>query len=417
VYLLDIPDQEIRIPFGAPNPVYARVIQGEIETQVFTSDGNELQSYAVQERSFNFIDNFYVKVYVNGEEWDKFDSLYDMPYDFKGYISKTGISGGLDIYFGNKAFGKIPLLGSEIRIEYLRSTGSGGNLREGDLVYFTWNDPGYSLYGEEIDLNEVTNVKMSKVISFGSDGESIELTKLVAPKTSRSYVFANPDNYVIFLQKFSYFSVIDAYTTKDDEYLDDDNIIYLFLIPEITKRLNQGENYFSVPQLYFTLTEQEKDKVLTLIEDSGQKIVTTVVKIVDPVVKRYVMNVSLVTFDGYSTTNVRSQVIEEVSNYFLATKRRDRIPKSDLIKVIEGIEGVDSVNVSFLSEDNEAKVDQNAPLIGLDEFGDIVLAKDELALVRGGWTDHNGIYYTDGISSDKPCSLNIEFKKVTTRRS
>lgn len=417
VYLLDIPDQEIRIAFGADTPVYARVIQGEIETQVFTADGNELQSYSVQERSFNFIDNFYIKVYVNGEEWKKFDSLYDVPYDFKGYISKTGISGGLDIYFGNKAFGKVPLLGSEIRIEYLRSTGAGGNLREGDLVYFQWNDPGYSLYGEEVDLNEVTNVKMSKVIGFGSDGESIELTRLVAPKTSRSYVFANPDNYVIFLQKFSYFSVIDAYTTKDDEYLDDDNIIYLFLIPEITKRLNQGENYFSVPQQYFTLTDQEKDKVLTLIEDSGQKIVTTVVKIVDPDVKRYVMNVSLVTFDGYSTTNIRSQVIEAVSEYFLSTKRRDRIPKSDLIKVIENIEGVDSVNVSFLSEDNEAKVDQTTPLIGLDEFGDIVLDKDELALVRGGWQDHNGIYYTDGISNDKPCSLNIEFKKVTTRRS
>lgn len=415
-YLLDIPDQEIRIPFGADSPVYARVIQGEIETQLFTADGNELQSYAVQERSFNFIDNFYIKVYVNGKEWKKFDSLYDMPNNYEGYISKSGISGGLDIYFGNGAFGKVPLLGSEIRIEYLRSTGSGGNLREGDQVYFTWSDPGYSLYGEEIDLNEVTNVKMSKVISFGSDGESIEMTKLVAPKTSRSYVFANPDNYTIFLQKFNYFSVIDAYNTEDDEYLDDDNVIYLFLIPEITKRLNQGENYFSVPQKFFTLTDQEKDKVLTLLEDSGQKIVTTVVKIVDPVVKRYVMNVSLVTYDGYSTTNIRSQVIDVVSSYFLNTKRRDRIPKSDLIKVIEEIEGVDSVNVSFLSEDNEAKTDQSSPLIGLDEFGDIILGKDELALVRGGWYDHNGIYYTDGISNDQPCSLNIEFKKVTVKR-
>jgi hypothetical protein len=87
-----------------------------------------------------------------------------------------------------------------------------------------------------------------------------------------------------------------------------------------------------------------------------------------------------------------------------------------LIKVIEEIEGVDSVNISFLSEDNEAKVDQTMPLIGLDEFGDIVLAKDELPLVRGGWTDHNGVQYTDGIVNDKPCSLNIEFKKITTKK-
>lgn len=415
-YLLDIPDQEVRVPFGATASSYARVVQGEIETQIFTADGSVLQSYTIQERSYNFIDNFYVKVYVNGVEWVSFDSLYDIPNNYAGYIAKTGISGGLDLYFGNGAFGQIPLLGSEIRIEYLRSTGAGGNLREGDEVFFTWQDPGYSLYGEEIDLNEVTSVKMARVISFGSNGESIALTKLIAPKTSRSYVFANPSNYIVFLQKFNYFSVIDAFNTVDDDYVEDDNVIYLFLIPDITKRLNQGENYFSVPQTYFTLTEQEKDKVLTLIEDSGQKIVTTVVKIVDPVIKRYVMNVSLVTYTGYTTANIQSQVVEAVSTYFLNNNRRDRIPKSDLIRVIEGLEGVDSVNVSFLSEDNEMKIDQTLPLIGLDDFGDIVLAKDELALVRGGWTDHNGIAYADGIVNGAPSSLNIEFKKTTKRK-
>jgi hypothetical protein len=417
VYILDIPDQEVRIPFSSTSAVYARVVQGEIQTQIYTADGTSLQSYSIQERSFNYIDNFYIKVYVNGEEWKSYDSLYDIPRDAKGYVAKTGIAGGLDIYFGNGPFGLIPVLGSEIRIEYLRSTGSNGNLREGDLVYFSWIDPGYSLYNEQIDLNEITNVKMSRVISFGSDGEDVELTRKIAPKTSRSYVFANPDNYIIFLSKFNYFSVIDAYTTWNDEYIDDDNIIYLFLVPDITKRLTQGENYFTVSQQYFTLTSQEKDKVLSLIEDSGQKIVTTVVKIVDPLISKYVMNVSLVTYDGYSTQNIRSQVIDEVSNYFLSTTRRDRIPKSDLIKVIENIEGVDSVNVSFIGEANEAKVDQTAPLIGLDEFGDIILEKDELPLIRGGWTDHNGVYYQDGIQADKPSSLNIEFKKTTKKRT
>jgi hypothetical protein len=415
IYLLDIPEQEIRINFSATDPIYARVVQGEIQTATYTGTGYPLQSYAIQERGYNYIDNFYVNVYVNGELWKKYDSLYDIPFDTPGYVSKTGISGGLDIYFGNGNFGRIPLQGAEIRVEYLRNTGLNGNLREGQEVYFNFVDPGYSLYGEEIDMNEITLTKMSKIISFGSDGEDIELTKLIAPKTSRSYVLANPDNYTIFLEKFNYFSIVDAYTTWNDEYIDDDNIIYLFLIPDITKRLNSGENYFTVPQTYFTLTDQEKDKVLSLIEDSGSKIVTTVVKIVDPNPKRYVMNVSLVTYDGYSTSTVKSQIVSAVSDYFLSTKRRDRIPKSDLIKVIEAIEGVDSVNVSFISELNEAKADPTAPLIGLDEFGDIILEKDDLPLIRGGWTDSNGLYYEDGIVNGKPCSLNVEFKKTTKK--
>ena len=415
VYLLDIPEQEIRINFGTTAAIHAKVVQGEIQSQTYTSDGSELQSFTVQERSFNFIDNYHVNVYVNGELWKNYDSLYDMPRNSKGYISKTGISGGLDVYFGNGAFGLIPTQGAEIRIEYLRSSGSAGNLIESEDVYFSWIDSAYSLYGEEIDMNSISNTKMSSLISFGSDGEDIAMTKIIAPKTSRSYVLANPSNYVIFLQKFNYFSVIDAYTTFNDQYIDDDNVIYLFLIPDITNRLTNGDSYFTVGQKYFTLTTQEKDNVLTLIEDSGSKIVTTVVKIVDPIIKRYVMNVSLVTFDGYSTSTVKSQVVQAVSNYFLTNKRRDRIPKSDLISVIEAIEGVDSVNVSFISELNEGKTDPTAPLIGLDNFGDIVLEKDDLALIRGGWTDSKGVYYTDGILDSSPCSLNVEFKATTKR--
>ena len=67
IYLLDIPEQEIRINFNQTTPVYARVVQGEIQNQIYTSDGTPLQSYSIQERSYNYIDNFYVNVYVNGE--------------------------------------------------------------------------------------------------------------------------------------------------------------------------------------------------------------------------------------------------------------------------------------------------------------------------------------------------------------
>ena len=47
--------------------------------------------------------------------------------------------------------------------------------------------------------------------------------------------------------------------------------------------------------------------------------------------------------------------------------------------------------------------------IGFNEIGDAVTKVNELPLIRGGWTDRNGIYYEDGfdITSDKNQSVNF----------
>lgn len=414
-YILNLIDDQVRLKIGENKPVRAQVIQGEIFSQVFTGDGFDLQSFTVTTRGSVLVDNFFVKVYVNGEQWRKYDSIYDMPLGAKGYLVKTGISGGIDIYFGNSFFGSNPPSGSEIRVEYLQTSGEGGNIREGQDVIFKWVDSGFSLIGEEVDLNECLKTTMSKLITFGSNPEPTALTRLVAPKTSRSFVLANPDNYVIFLEKFNYFSVVDAYSTFEDDYLDDDNVIYLFLVPDITKRLQNNENYFTLPLDFFTLTEQEEQKVLDTIEDSGSKIVTTIVKIVQPEIKRFVVNISLVIFEGYSQDVIKSEIISDLSEYFLHNRRRDLIPSSDLVRIIEEVDGVDSVNVSFISEDDEIrkKSDPNSPHIGLDDMGDIVIGQNELVVIKGGWRDRKGILYEDGIFDDRPGSVNINIKRVT----
>jgi hypothetical protein len=417
VYTLNLIDDQVRLRIGEKKTVSAQIVQGEIFSQVFTGDGEALQSYTATTRGNVLIDNFFIKVYVNGELWKKYDSIYDIPYEGKGFLVKTGITGGLDLYFGNTYFGKSPQLGSEIRVEYLQTNGEGGNVREGEDVTFKWIDSGYSLEGQEIDLNDHLSTSMSKLITFGSNPEPTALTRLIAPKTSRSYVLANPDNYIVFLEKFNYFSVVDAYTTFGDQYLDDDNVIYLFLIPDITKRLQNTENYFTVPLKFFSLTSQEEQKVLDTIEDSGSKVVTTVVKIVDPTIVKYVLNVSLVVFEGYSQDVIKSNIISNLSSYFLSVRRRDLIPSSDLVRIIENVEGVDSVNVSFLSELNEIskKANPSAAIIGLDDMGDIVIGKNELPVIRGGWKDRNGISYDDGIFDDKPGSVNINIKRVSKK--
>jgi len=81
--------------------------------------------------------------------------------------------------------------------------------------------------------------------------------------------------------------------------------------------------------------------------------INTIVKLVDPVIKKYVINIYLVVYEKYSLDNIYDNIINKLSEYFLSLQRRDLIPASDLIRIIEEIDGIDSVNVYFVSEENE----------------------------------------------------------------
>lgn len=415
-------DQEaISLNLAGRNSVEISILQGVIEAQSFTGDGTPLQSFNTTPKKNFSVDNFFTKIYVNNEEWKKYDSLYDMPFDALGCMIKTGIDGGIDVYFGNGYFGKVVPLGAVVRVEYLTTSGNAGNILMDKSPTFKFLDSGYDIAGDEIDLNKIINIQMAVEINFGTDAEPLFLTKLLAPKTSRAYVLANANNYVYFLQKFNFFSVIDAFTTLDDDNLEDDNVVYLFLIPDVNKRKNSADDYFSVPINLFLLSVAEKKKIYDLIEKSGQKLMTIVNKIVEPTIAKYVMMVNITAYEGFNKDVLRQNITTKCSEYFLSNRRRDRIPKSDLISVIETIEGIDSVNVYFVSEKNEQykknKANVNKPTIGLDEFGDIIIGRGELAIIRGGWSNRFGQYFNPGIDAGKPSTLNITFNKKDTPKN
>jgi hypothetical protein len=421
LYVVTLSQEEARIAATSNSAITVKIHQGEIETQRFTGSGMELQSFAVNMKQGKSIDHFFVNVSVQGERYTKYDSLWDMPRGAKGCIVMTGINGGIDIYFGNGFNGTVPPNGSTIEVEYLITHGVAGNLRDSSSAQWKFEGSGFDENGNEIDLNSHVDIKADGAITLGTDPEPTFLTRLVAPKTSRAMVLANPDNYMYFLERLNYFSLVDAFTTFDDDYVDDDNVIYLFLIPDITKRLTGAENYFSVPEEMFTLSTDEKERIIKLIQDSGSMIVTTMISIIDPVVKRFALNISLTTFEGFSKDLIRQEIITKLSQHFLTMRRRNVIPKSDIVAIIEAIEGVDSVNVQFISQENEeywadAQDDANAEskVIGLDDFGDITIGKGELAIVRGGWFTRDGVWYEDTIDTEgrqTPCSVNIEFKR------
>jgi len=427
-YTIILNSPSVKIPLTRGKKYNFKIVQGSFSTSTFTGTGLSLQSFNLPSKAGAYIDQFYVDVYVNGNKWERYESLYDIPFNGEGYLVKSGIGEGIDIYFGNNNFGKIPQSGSIITVEYLQTSGFSGNLQSRSDTNLTYRflDSGTDLFGNDVNLNNYLTVTGLLDPSFGADPEPIELTRLVAPKTSRSYVFANSENYEIYLQKLNIFSQIQAFSTFDDEYLDDDNVVYIFLVPDVTISLTSNQDYFDIPQSQFLLTQSQKLSLLNLIEDSGRMIATTVVKILDSEIKRFVGNVSMSIFEGYDPEILKDIIRERISEYMLNLKRRDRIPKSDIIAIIEGVEGVDSVSFFFVGEDNERyheTVDNlsnasNAQLerqIGMDEYGDIIIGRGELVLLRGGWSDRYGTTYEEGIVTGKPSALNISISSINPR--
>ena len=416
-----------------------KVIQGEIETQTLSGTGLPLQSFMITSKSD--IENEMVWITVNGEEYEVVDSLYDMNKDDKSCLVKTGISGGIDIYFGNEDYGVIPPQGAIIDVTYIKTDGFEGNIySKSNEIEFKFDDPGYANTGDEVDLNELFLASIEKPLILGADSEDEDLTKLIAPKTSRSYVLANPDNFINFLSRFNY-SYVDAYTTLEDDYIADDNVVYLFLIPDISRRLINNSDYFRTDLKNFYLDEDEKNAVIDFIDMSGRQVISTELQVVDPILTKYVLNVYIRIFDSVDQSTLKGEIINKITEYLLKVRRRDKIPKSDIIAVIENISGVDSVNISFVAEANEKAINNgyyiqrvntidrirgltvvtenkinltqgDDPNIGLDDFGDIKIGLNEMPIIRGGFYDRFGNFYEDGINLNEYSSINIIVKDV-----
>ena len=462
-YTLLTQQEKFRLEKSNKYKTKCAIIQGQFEQQTFTGTGESMQSYNIKIQSLT--DHSKVTVAVNGEQWTKHDSIYDLLNEEKGYVLKTGISGGLDVYFGTGNFGAIPPAGADITIEYVKHKGSLGNIDDGQDIVFQWQSEGTDSNGDEFDLNEYLEVNVTSSPKMGADKENPEFTKLMAPLASKSYVLATPDNYEYFLSRYGLFSYVDAYNTTSDQYLDDDNVIYIFAVPDIKRKLLASQDYFSIPENEMFFDQNEYDKMSQVIQDSGQQMVTTEVVFVKPQIRKYSMDINIRYFEGYTKQEIFTEVRTRVSDYLLNVTRRDKLPKSDIVYILEEIDGIDAVNVRFISETEETarrlgyyesktvSVVPQEPVIledigngkqkyiffkrveevktvdvdattaipptvaGLDEWGDIIMEKEEVAVFRGGWQDRDGDPIIDDARINAEAALSVNFDETPVPRT
>ena len=184
-----------------------------LKYQRVTSNGRQFQSFNISERNYREIEQYFINVYVNNEAWTIVDSILDMSYNQKAVMVRTGLTSGIDIFFGNGDFGKIPDDGSMILVEYVVSDGIGGNaqatyMNNADNPW-KFSGVGYMEDNSTVQLNGNFSIELVADLIFGASSEDIGLTQLIAPHTSRAFVLANETNYKYFLQRTGIFSSVE----------------------------------------------------------------------------------------------------------------------------------------------------------------------------------------------------------------
>ena len=411
-YILELTQDDIRVDLTNNNPIYVNILQGYIDSQILSSGtGSPYASYSLNFPKNYHIDNNFVQVYVNDVPQPLYENLLKIPSGGAGCMVRTGIASGLDIFFGNGKYGNYPDLGAEIRVEYLVTDGFNGNIKTDNIDDILWefSDSAFDASGNEVNLNEVFDISTIISPDFGSNSEPIALTRLMLSKSTDRLMVES--DYELLLKRMQSFSIV-----RVGRDMKNDRIFNMFLIPDVTKLISGKLDYFSIPLDKFILSELRKNELLRYIEKIGVKTISTDVRIIDPIISKYILNISLIVFKNYDQNVIKMDIISKISDYFLTISRHDRIPRSDLIRIIEDVDGVDSVNVRIVSENNEKSkiLNPENPDISIDDMNDIIINNNELAVIRGGWSDRYGNYYDTTYRNDQALgAVNIVIKKLS----
>lgn len=428
-YSLNIGNDSVTHRITPNYSFFLPIIQGSYKRDTFTGDGSELQTLSIDQLGQGDIENFNVEVTVNGEIWSVKKHIWEMIPEEKACVVRTGFNGGIDIVFGNDGFGKIPELGSVIEIVYLVSDGSRGNIFRRTRNDFKFVGDVIDGNGETIDVANVFNIDIYTDINFGADEESLLFTKNVIPFSSNNFILALPQQYSYQIKKLGVFSHVNAYERF--------GTIFIVATPNVRLFKNQNADYFTIDIRAFELDRYEKSKIDRYLRTSGTIQLTRRYKIDSPKLSYYVMNIFVIPYSDATDESVNAQILDKVSEYFLDLKRVDRIPKLDIIRELSSITDIHSVDIQFISKNNEdyhkenmlriqnkilnydsrynndisikKSIDYDESLVlGIDPvLGDIIFEPEELPIIRGGWSDRNGNFYSSDIDGNQMKTVNI----------
>lgn len=412
-YNIILPQEAIILsPARDNSSKYITIVEGRFETQQFTVGGGQLYTQNVRFSGDADID--YLEVYVNGELWERRESLYDLDPEGLQYVAKTSLKTGFDLIFGDSQNGKALRDGDTIKVSYLLHSGEYGNLNPNEEIKFEFATDLKDISGASINGNNVfaLNLFNRDNINCGTFSESISRVREMIGYNSRSLVLADPKNYKQFFNRFSFVGYNRTWSERGSL------IINSLIIKNYKANLEEGKDYFNLHEDDFKLSKMQKDSIINSINKSGQQLAGTVINIFDPEIVKYAAYIYLKLKDTeYDADYIREKVRNLVGEFFMNIQSDIFIPKSDIVKLIkDNIDVVDGVDVYFISQLNEEAImnksyinkvykydlvdgtykihnekiyvnPEENPNVGLDAHGNILLDNtDQFPALLGGWS-------------------------------
>ena len=423
-YNIVIPQESIVMNMASDSSSrYVTAVEGKFETQTFTVNGGEL--YTINVKFSGDCDLKYLEVTVNGEPWERCESLYDCTADGKQYIVKNSFSRGIDVIFGNDAHGRALQLNDEVKVTYLLHDGELGNINPFATCEFSFDEPLLDITGEYADGNTLFNIEIAdkNLANNGTYSESIDKIQELIGYNSRSLVLTDVKNYKQYLSRFSFVGY-------NRTWVEEGSLVVNSIIMRNFKNLmSTGTDYFSLKDTDFILNDYQIASIKSSLEASGNMLAGSVLNILTPEICKYAVYLYITLKDNTYDRDSISDKIKNMIGEFFSDVNSDRfIPKSDIIKLIkDNCKEVDSVDVYFISEINEnakknnwykeKKLEYNIatgtykvkettvylydtenPMLGLDSHGNIYLESDYQFPVLTGkfyyWqndNDNNGV--------------------------
>jgi hypothetical protein len=428
-YAINLGSEKSTFKITSNSQFFIPIVQGKWDTKTFTGSGEENQTYQVNLRgNQKDVENFNIEVLVDGELYSIKKHIYEMIPDDASCVVRTGFNGGIDVIFGNGGFGRIPRISSVISVNYLITDGAVGSIFRRTSNDWTFLEPVIDGFGHTINVSNIFDIGIYTDINFGADKETLEFTKNVLPIVSNNFVLGLPQQYAYQIKKLGVFSHVNAY--------EDHGTIFIVATPNIKLFKSQNSNYFSIDIRSFELDNYEKNKIELYLKTGGNILLSKRFIITSPKLSYYVMNVFIISYSDAQDDSVDSQIHDIISEYFLNFNRIGRVPKVDLVKRLATITDLHSVDISFTSKKNEdfhkkllldntnrrnqfaskddlkldrpPLIDNSNVVVGLDPIlGDIIFEASEVPIIRGGFNDRNGIYYSDNIEDKSLKSVNI----------
>ena len=391
-----------------------KILQGEFRHASYTATGYSLETVHVEMSSL--YDQNYLKVKVNGVEYTRAKSLYDMGgATAKNYVLTVGFDNAFDVMFGDDVHGRKLVQGDVVVIDYLKHEGSIGNILPSEASNFVMLTPGYDTFGSSVNVNEYMTFNLETCVSGGTNSDSVDFIRECIGKTPRSGVIATEDNFKMFFKRFSFIGQVTCWADSSSM------TVTCTCLRNLYNEITDTETYYNSDPYEWLLTNDQKLMVQNALNNSNKAYAGITLEFQDPIIRRYAAICYVKVNDVYTRDTAESEVKRILADYMMTLDDGTMfIPKSDIItSIINNVKEIVSIDIDFISEAAEQCFGKGFYLKqqlttrngktsyvekrimyepgmspGLDYMGNIsVDAKNEIIALTGGFN-----YYVDKTS-------------------